>query len=87
MDQQSIAVLALGYALQWAKGFKKLPTWAAQLVTAALVAGAYALFVEVPTAAHWREWVQQVIAWGLMAIGTASVAGAAGLAPKTDSIH
>ena len=86
-NEQVIAAAALGYALQWAKSFKAIPTWAAQLVTVALVGVVYAVFVAVPTAVTWQAWVRDVVGWGLSALGVASVAGAAGVAPKTDSIH
>ena len=83
---QAIAALALGYALQWAKGFKRLPTWAVQAVCAVLCAGCYVLFVSAPTAGNWREWLGEVVKWALASIGTASVVGHANLAPKTDSL-
>ena len=82
-----IAAAALGYAVQWVKAFKGVPTWAVQLVTVALAAAVYALMVAVPSAATWQAWVRDVVGFGLSVLGVASVAGAAGAAPKTDSIH
>lgn len=86
-EGQAIAAVALGYALQWVKGFKEVPTWAAQLVTVVLMVVVYGVFVSGPQAGHVREWLVGVVGWGLSALGVASVAGAAGAAPKTDSIH
>ena len=87
MEGQAVAVAALGYMLQWAKGFKKMPTWAAQLVAAVLCAGCYFVLVSAPQHGHVRDWIIEVVKWSLTAIGVASVTGAAGVAPKTDSIH
>lgn len=86
-NEQVIAAAAVGYAVQWLKAFKRFPTWAVQVGTVALVAACYAVFVSVPTAAGWQAWARDVVGFGLSALGVASVAGAAGAAPKTDSIH
>lgn len=86
-EGQAIATVALGYALQWAKSFKNLPTWAMQLVAAALTTVCYFVLVGGPQAGHVREWIGAVIQWALTALGVASVTAAAGVAPKTDSIH
>lgn len=86
-SEQMIAAAAVGYVVQWLKAFKKFPTWAVQVATVALMAGCYAVFVQVPTAAGWQAWARDVVGFGLSALGVASVAGAAGAAPKTDSIH
>lgn len=86
-EGQAIAAVALGYALQWVKSFKKIPTWAAQVLTVVLMVGVYGAFISGPTTGHVREWLVGVVGWGLSALGVASVAGAAGMAPKTDSIH
>lgn len=86
-NEQMVAAAAVGYVVQWLKAFKRFPTWAVQVVTVAAVAACYALLVAVPTAATWQGWLRDVVGFGLSALGVASVAGAAGLAAKTDSIH
>ena len=86
-SEQMVAAAALGYAVQWVKAFKGVPTWAVQAATVALAACVYALLVAMPTQAGWQAWARDVVGFGLSALGVASVAGAAGAAPKTDSIH
>lgn len=86
-NEQVIAAAAVGYVVQWLKAFKWIPTWAVQVVTLVIVAACYAAFVAAPTPAGWQAWARDVVGFGLSALGVASVAGAAGAAPKTDSIH
>lgn len=86
-SEQMVAAAAVGYVVQWLKAFKRFPTWAVQVLTVVLMAGCYAVFVAVPTASGWQAWARDVVGFGLSALGVASVAGAAGAAPKTDSIH
>ena len=62
-EGQAIAAVALGYALQWVKSFKKVPTWAAQVLTVALMVGVYGAFVSGPTTGHVREWLVGVVGW------------------------
>lgn len=83
---EAVAALALGYALQWAKGFKKVPSWASQLICALLCIACYWLLVSAPSAANWRDWLVDAVKWALVSIGSASVMGHVGAAPKTDSI-
>lgn len=86
-EAQAIAALVLGYALQWAKGFERVPTWAAQLIVAVLCGACYWAFVGAPQAGGVRDWLVEVAKWSFAAIGVASVAGHAGVAPRTDSIR
>lgn len=86
-SEQMVAAAAVGYVVQWLKAFKRFPTWAVQVATVVVVAACYAAFVQVPTVAGWQAWARDVVGFGLSALGVASVAGAAGAAPKTDSIH
>ena len=86
-NEQMLAAAAVGYVVQWLKAFKRFPTWAVQVATVVAVAACYAAFVSVPTAVGWQAWARDVVGFGLSALGVASVAGAAGLAAKTDSIH
>ena len=86
-EGQAIAAVVLGYVLQWVKAFKRFPTWAVQIVTVVLMVGVYGTFISGPEVGHIRQWLVEVVGWGLSALGVASVAGAAGAAPKTDSIH
>ena len=86
-NEQMIAAAAVGYVVQWLKAFKRFPTWAVQVATVVAVAVCYAAFVALPSVATWQAWARDVVGFGLSALGVASVAGAAGLAAKTDSIH
>jgi hypothetical protein len=84
MEAQGIILAALGYLGQHLKAIKDFPTWAAQLVVAVSAVAAFTL-LQLPQAGHVREWVVQAIGFALSTLGAASVAGATGLAPKTDS--
>ena len=76
-SEQMVAAAALGYAVQWVKAFKGVPTWAVQAATVVLAACVYALLVAMPTQAGWQAWARDVVGFGLSALGVASVAGAA----------
>jgi len=84
VEAQGIIIAALGYVGQHLKALKAFPTWAAQAVVGVSAVAAFSL-LQLPQAGHVREWVVQAIGFALSTLGVASVAGSAGLAPKTDS--
>jgi hypothetical protein len=83
MDWAALAALAVGYIAQHAKAYKQVPTVVVQLACFGVGFGAYAL------GHHWTpentDWLENGIAWAIAVPGVSSFAGAAGLAPKTDS--
>lgn len=87
MSEQLVAAFVYGWALQFVKARKGVPTWVVQLLTVLLAGGVYMAFIATPNAGNWREWLFAVVGWGVQSLGWASVTGATGLAPKTDSIH
>ena len=83
-EAQGIILAALGYLGQHLKSVKDFPTWLAQSIMAVSAVAAYALIAQ-PQAGHVRDWIVQALGFALSTLGVASIAGATGLAPKTDS--
>lgn len=84
----SIAALlmstAAGWAGQFLKAHKAFPTPLAHGILFCVGFGIYAL-AHHPTADN-AEWFSNAVAWALAGSGVSSIAGASGLAPKTDSL-
>jgi hypothetical protein len=84
-----LAVMALGYVLQWARAPKHIPSWASWAGVA--VAAALLYWWMTPSAVSsiatdWRRTLVAVITFALSAQGAARGAQDMKAAPKTDTI-
>jgi hypothetical protein len=83
MDYSAVSTLLIGYAAQWAKAHKKVPTVLVQLACMGATFGLYA--IEFHYSAANSSWLVNGVSRAMAAVGAASFSAASGIAPKTDS--
>lgn len=79
-------LLSIGYAGQWVKSAKKVPTLITQLGLVALCVTVYAALHRPETMPPSEAWRVSAAMWALAALGTGTLAASTRGAAKTDSM-